>query len=497
MSLFKNYNNLGFYNPYYIKNKIPFIVKQKLNDIIPELKEELVIDPASAVSIINKNFIIGDRTLIRGIHRTPWQAVPNEEQNEWVYAQIPCHKKKQISEEEIAEHLFESICNEIEFYIGVKKKVGVLLSGGMDSRMVAGALDFLIRLGKLTQIKVTGLTWGNQDSRDVRYAKEISARLGWDWKHYAVGINELVNNISETANYGCEYSPIHLHAIPQIRDDNENDFDVILAGSYGDSVGRAEFSGKKITALRGIGHGIRNISGLFNYKIFSDALTDIKRDIHAYHVAFPTEEAYMQNEIDQELHYMRRMLNSCMDLLNEKFEFYQVFTRPDVFGFIWSIAPDKRNDLVYKFMLKMFKTDLSDIPWARTGIQYLGKDGVPDLLKKQHHSYLEIISSDILDYIGDIIETGSVNKLKVFNMENIRLMIRSVRKYPLDNLFYQEKLIWLASLSMFVEKHNINSPTGVESCRNGNSILNKTSFYSEYSYRWLRNSKIVKSVMRI
>ena len=42
----------------------------------------------------------------------------------------------------------------------------------MDSRMVAGAIDYLIKTKRLQDVKVTGLTWGNEGSRDVVYAKE-------------------------------------------------------------------------------------------------------------------------------------------------------------------------------------------------------------------------------------------------------------------------------------------------------------------------------------
>ena len=48
---------------------------------------------------------------------------------------------------------------------------------------------------------------------------------------------------------------------------------------------------------------------------------------------FPEKEPYIQNELDYQLHYMRRMLNSCMDLLTEHCDFYQVFTHPDVYGY--------------------------------------------------------------------------------------------------------------------------------------------------------------------
>jgi asparagine synthase (glutamine-hydrolysing) len=454
MNNFKHYQHLGFNNPYYIANKVPFVIRKKFSEIIDVFDDELRIDPTSVIELLNKNYIFGDRTMIKGIYRTPWQAKPNDSYTQWQYTHPPRHDKKSIPEEEIALLLFEKICNEIEGYISNKKNVGVLLSGGMDSRMVAGAIDYLTKSGRLKNINVTGLTWGNENSRDVVYAKEIATRLGWKWKHYVVGAEQLKNNIYETAMYGCEYSPIHLHAIPQIRDDN--DLDVILAGSYGDSVGRAEYSGIKVKDLPPLDKSIKNVSGLINNGVYNSSLKEIKEDIKRYQQLFPANESYMQYEMDYELHYMRRMLNPCMELLTEKSEFYQVFTHPDVFGFMWSIDPEKRNDMVYKHMMKAFKTDLSDIPWARTGLPYMANNGIPDIYSKKHHSYVEIINRELLQELKLLIFSGRLDKLNIFDMENIAVLLKLISKHPINNLYYGERIMWLASLSLFLENYKFS-----------------------------------------
>ncbi len=40
-------------------------------------------------------------------------------------------------------------------------------------------------------------------------------------------------------------------------------------------------------------------------------------------------------------------------------------------------------------------------------------------------------------------------------MSNIILLMKLMSKYPIDNLFYCEKIIWLASFSVFLEKFNL------------------------------------------
>jgi asparagine synthase (glutamine-hydrolysing) len=62
--------------------------------------------------------------------------------------------------------------------IGRRAPVGIFLSGGLDSRCVAGALA---RVGA----PVTAVTFGDESSRDVRFARQIAGRLGFAHRTYA------------------------------------------------------------------------------------------------------------------------------------------------------------------------------------------------------------------------------------------------------------------------------------------------------------------------
>ena len=451
--MFSYYNHLGFNNPYFFDQKGTFIIKQKLSDLLSEFDGVRRIDPVAVIELLNKNYMFGDRTLIQGICRTPWLAKPDELLKKWEFYSGPKHDLIDINEEEIARTLFQKICSEIQLCIGEKEKVGLLLSGGMDSRIVAGTLDHLMKTNKLENIEVTAMTWGNEGTRDVVYAKEIALRLNWKWKHYTVTAIDLLNNIKETAIHGCEYSPIHLHAIPQIRDDNN--LDIILAGSYGDSIGRAEYSGKNVRYLKPVLRGISSLRRIIYQSVFENSIKYIENDVHRYHIQFPEKEPYMQYELDYQLHYMRRMLNPCMELLTEKMNFYQVFTHPDIFGYIWSINPERRNSLVYKYMLQEFITKLDDIPWARTGLPFGQEKGTPDLYLKDHHSYANIIKNEILNKIETLIISNEIKKLRIFNQGGLKQLVNLVKFFPSKDLIYPEKLIWLASLAEMTKIYNI------------------------------------------
>ena len=479
-SSFKYYQNLGFNNPYYYTKDNKFIIQPKLKDLLAAYEGERKIDAVAAVEVLNNNYPLADRTVLQGISKTPWLAQPNAAEADWDFATIPLHGKLKDSPENIARKFFDLICEEIFEYIKNKKTVGLLLSGGMDSRIVAGALNNVI-ISKKLDITVTALTLGNKNTRDVIYAERIAKILNWDWKHYTVKAQDLLNNIKVTGLRGCEYSPIHLHAIPQIAETIE--LEVILAGSYGDSIGRAEYGGLHVSKLPPINANITNVGSLINEEVFKYSIPNIQNDVDRYHSLFPANEIYMQNEYDYQLHYMRRQLNPCMELLNEKSNFFQVFTNPKTFRYIWNIDPSLRNDNLYKIMLTFFKTDLSDIPWARTGLKYGATEGTPDNFSKRHHSYVEIMNHDILDNMKEFALTDSIKTSGIFNYSSIEELFRLSKKYPLNSFYYTEKLAWIASLGVLIDefKVTVNQPLS-----ESNEAMKKLTT-KEYMPKYYRN----------
>lgn len=449
--MFEEYNHLGTFYPHFTyskKGKFEFHsnLKFALNSI-PDLKE---LDEVAIIELLSKNYILGDRTLIKGVYRSPWMAKPSD--NKWEFAQIPTHGYNQQQPEMIASTLFMLLVDELRQYIGNASKVGIFLSGGMDSRMVAGALEYLIKEEK-RDVSVCALTWGNSTSRDVVYAKEIAKRLHWEWKNYTVDSNALWNNVQEVAYHGCEFSALHLHAIPQMRADQN--FDVIVAGSYGDSVGRAEYAGSRVESVKPIGLGIQNFSYLLRSEVYKMNREMVQNDLTNYHNQFPREKSYQQNELDYQLHYMRRMLNPCFEVFGEKAKFYQCFTRPDIVAFMWGLDPQSRTDIVYFHLQSLFKTKLTDIPWARTGLPYGQKEGIPDKFTRHHHSYSQWVCFDLYERIKSELLSGTLERTEIFNMNSIRFLLKKIKhqqKYTFD---YLERLVWLTSLSIMIKHYNL------------------------------------------
>ncbi len=486
-NLFKYYNHLGFFNPYFIDYNSDILFSSNISKILDNKTSRNEIDNSSLLSLMSKGYIIGDGTLIKGIGKTSWNT--KYEDLRWKsYTQLKFSNIK-LDYQKIAKELFFLLKKELKEYIGDKKSVGVLLTGGMDSRIVAGVLDFMLKTGELKNVDIVGITWGNKNSRDVVYANKIASRLNWSWKHYDITPEDFLNNIYETANRGCEFSPNHLHGMIKVSE--EKGVDCIIAGSFGDSIGRSEYSGKRVLQLEDIRSDIKNYHGYFKYDFIPKNTNKINQEVLKYWYQFPQSKPFQQIEQDYQIHYMRRMLNPCLSVINEKIPLYQAFTNPKIVQFIWSLDPEIRNDEIYKELLNLFYTDLKDIPWARTGLLFHNNEGTPDNYNKAYHKYFysNIFNNELFDTIKELVLSENIEQLNVFNMSSLKNTFK-IMKTPFYkyNSKLEQKLTWLASLALFVKKYDIVnseslvSNTNIKDKLNSNLILKDSLVFLLKSY---------------
>jgi len=454
---FKYYNHLGFNNPFYSKAKDEIILHDSFEDALSKsLRAESVIDEVTVVQYTCRHNILGDRTIVRDVKKSPWMAKLTPNRKDWDFFEVPSHAEDRLVPDNIVAEFSKRLKTELLTYINEHDTIGILLTGGMDSRIIAALLyDALLEHGMGSK-QVVALTWGFEDSRDVVYSREISKRLNWDWKHYPLEVEDLLTNIEESAKRGSEYSPIHLHSMLRVRD--ETGLDCIIAGSFGDSIGRGEYAGRHVSDLRDLRSTLSNKNRFVRDKVFNDAQHLIEKDIESYWRIFPQTKEYQQFEQDFQIHYMRRKLNPCLAVIDEKIPLYQAYTSPEVFGFIWSLDPSLRGNFLYKEILKNCTEDLSDIPWSRTGLVFDEVSGTPDKYLKDYHSYSKMIRYDLFDTIKDRALSESISKLGIFNMAALESYFKFMRTPSYSpNISNEEKLIWIASLSRSIEIFKIRS----------------------------------------
>ena len=106
--------------------------------------------------------------------------------------------------------------------------------------------------------------------------------------------------------------------------------EVLLVGSYGDSIGRGEYEGIRVSQLKSLKLRAKNFGFFLKNECYELISKQLEKDIDFYHEKFREKKDYQQYELDFQLHYMRRMRNPCREMLNEALPTFQVFTSPKV-----------------------------------------------------------------------------------------------------------------------------------------------------------------------
>lgn len=456
----KNYLNngshLGAIYPFLSKES-PEHFSLNMKDAINHRRQQGLNIEFDKVGLVQKTclpYLLGNRTLVGNVERAPWLHTFSEKG--WVREELSIHGNNIPENDSFVYNLKSALLNEASNYIGHAKTVGILLSGGMDSRVVAGVVRELQLNNQ--HINVVGLTWGSSNSRDVVYSQRICKQFGWDFVHFPITAETLYQNIELSADMGAEVSALHYHAMSQVS--RMKGVDIILAGSYGDSVGRAEFSGKHLTKLGSILPNKINRLGLIKAELFREVHRNIIEDakIPAYYNA--EENNLRKYEIEQQYHYMRRMLQTCMHVVADKIAFYQMFTAPSVFSLMWSLNPTVRGNDWYSKLLSVLPGELLKIPWARTGRVYDLPVGDADSFEKGYHQYGLWLRTELKDEMLSNINAPTIRELGIFNDCSLDALISNWKRGSgVSNNKLDEVVLWLCSLSMFIQSNKIQNIT--------------------------------------
>ncbi|WP_157822863.1 MULTISPECIES: asparagine synthase-related protein [unclassified Shewanella] len=453
----------------------------KITDLLHPNKENFI-QPSSVLSVMMKNYIVGDNTMVDGIRKEPWMHCFDYLKQDFIPCELPSHGKLDKSQSQIACNLKNLLLEEVLSFVDGKNTVGILLSGGMDSRVVAGLLRELQESGAFSG-DVVCLTWGVESTRDVVYARRIAKQFSWESLHFPLSAESLIENIHLAADMGAEFSPLHLHAMNSVA--KTKGIDGIIAASYGDSVGRAEYSGTKVKDLSGLLSNDFDKFGLISSSVRKQFGVEVQIELQKYHKLFPRQQDWQHFEIERQCHYMRRQLGACMSIIDNSVPLYQIFTKPSVFNYMWSLDPKCRTDYVYVELLKILPGDLLNIPWARDGKIYPGVGNALDNIPSAYNKYGIWLRNECSDIVNTALNSGVLESLNLFNPYSIN----SLKSYwykskseSADRL--DERVSWMVSLSIFADKYNIkaekeNNDLGWVDCINS---LKGRSYSSVYRF---------------
>ena len=413
-------------------------------------ENELSIDVTAITSFLSVGQFSKNRTLFNEIKRLPWLAepLPDGDYNE---LKLPKHGFKTGSDDQLATLLFEKLCQEAREVIKHHQKIYILLTGGLDSRIIAGVYSYLYANGEIKE-KPKCVTWGLEDSRDVYYAKLMASHLGFEWEHIPLGPETVMENIRKCGKYlSMLHSPEMLHSMLWFQ--NLPSDAMVIAGSFGDSMGRGEFSSLHLLQLeRKVPKNTYDLLVPEVYKVGSNRLKDDLDYIH--NRGGDATLKYMQCEYWMQGYRMRNGLCHALSVINRFANIYQMFTAPVVYEFIWSLHPSRRDDHIYTALLKNHFPKLAEVPWARNNKAIKGsyKD---KKLRAHYHDYTKWSSGELYDDIKALVDPDWFANTGLFNKESISQMNGLVLKSKERVGRLNDIWLWLAGFRYYIDAlHN-------------------------------------------
>lgn len=439
----ESFNNL-YVPPLYIGKESEW--SSNYEQLIDE-QSSLSIDTTAVTSFLSVGQFSKNRTLFNEVKRLPWLSEPLDH-GKYRELKLIKHGFATGGDKQLGSILFKKLCNEARNIIKSNSNIFILLTGGLDSRIIAGIYSFLYQNGELKQ-KPRCLTWGIEDSRDVYYAKLIAEQLDLEWSHVPLGPETVIDNIKKCGRYlGMLHSPEMLHSMLWFK--NMPSDTMVIAGSFGDSIGRGEFSNLHLLQLE---HKLpKNTYNLLNNAVYEEGSKGLISDLNYIHERGGENTLkYMQCEYWMQGYRMRNGLCHALSVINRFASIYQMFTSPEVYGFMWGIHPSRRDDDIYISLLKHHFPDLAKIPWARNNKAIIGNYS-NSKLRPHYHDYTKWSSGVLYNEISSLVNPEWFASTGLFKEQSIieinSLVLKSKERVGRLN----DVWLWLAGFRYYIDE---------------------------------------------
>lgn len=420
-------------------------------------QEQRIIDPPALVSLMQFHFMVGDRTLVKGVHRMPWHSTLKGTGELQRHKHIP-HGNTPTDPKEAAIRFIDLVEEELVEVCNRYEKVYLMLTGGLDSRVVAGILN---KAKDRIKPPIVGVTWGHPESRDVVFANRIADLYGWEFIPLPYDDQLTMDNLDRGAVWGGnEVVGVHLHNMHWFRSLGKTD--LTLAASFGDSIGRAEFSGSHLGALKL--PDIFNNGMIFYRSLFPTWASQVKADRALAWEGVASPPMVVQCDLDKQENYMRRQLIHCMHYVSQETNHYQAFTDRKVVEYIWNIDVNNRNDNMYWEVFRLLDERLYTMPWARNCIAPDGSHHPEDetRYRKEYHELHQWLRVDHLEEIRKRYFSSRIQQLNIFDPEKLKAYWDA---WLADESNWGEDILKIYQLDKAIEEFGLRSDVRVSSSK--------------------------------
>jgi len=262
-------DRLGLIPIYYAHYKGRLSFGPGMKAILSDPSFERTLDLTAMAQFLRFQRLLADRTYFQGIHLLPYGSVLEYGRDDgdlrishyWDYRDIPS-RLEGVSLEEAVEQTGYLMRESIRKRTSGKHRIGVYLSGGLDSRTIAG-------LAAKESIPFVTLTYGIPGSRDVRNARRIARRLGVPNRFIPLDNGRW---ITKQAEFHLEMTEgqvtwTHCHLAETLEPAREM-MDVNLTGFYGD----------QLLGARGLEHSTKALQAVDDLSFAAQVYGHLVRD---------------------------------------------------------------------------------------------------------------------------------------------------------------------------------------------------------------------------
>jgi asparagine synthase (glutamine-hydrolysing) len=383
--------------------------------------------------------VCSNRTLLQQVGRKPWLSRIGRD-GRLELLEIPPHGLNYIDHETMAREFRRRVREEVVTACRNRSRAYMLLSGGLDSRVVAAIVARAVADGEIT-VPVSAVTWGMGDSRDIAYAKAVAEIVGLEWRPLDLTQEHLLENVQAVASLAAALvGPVHLHRMTWFRDVEPDA--VVIAVSWGDQIGRAEFHGQHLLELPKMEPV--DLFGLLTPDARATGLQTFRADLRAFNARGEGRPEYVLREHEGYGQYMWGGIAPSMSIISRYCTLCQAYTHRDVYSYMWSIHPSLRTDDMYAALLRQLDPRLARLPWARTNRALRGPTvGADARLRRRFHDYYGWISGPLFDELHDRLDHVWLEQTGLFLPGAIERLGETVRRTA--NPAACELFAWLAS----------------------------------------------------
>lgn len=337
------------------------------------------VDSVTLVQMLSFEHALGDRTLIERVKLLPPGSVLTYHQGQvsihayWTLEY--CDTYPLQTEQSYLERLVFLFRQAATRQQPAGLSAGLLLSGGLDSRMIAGLYADLP-----SAHKIQSFTFGIPQCDDVRYAKEVAHKVGST--HLSMELKP--DYLLAVADEGIRItdglkSCIHMHALANL-EEIAGRVELIYKGYMGDALmgghlqrrDWAKYADADLTRMA-FDHYNTIFPLVEQSKLFSEGFYQITKDNAFESFRSAWAESKAESTANHQDHFdlrqrQRRFIINGVQLVRSRVLVRMPFCDKDLVEFVLKVPPGLRWErYLYRKAFMLMLSDLAKVPWTGTG----------------------------------------------------------------------------------------------------------------------------------